>query len=132
MALERKFHEKSIEDVCRDRRAERWLIAGQSFAQSGAGGLFTLHNITEGNVVVSFYTNDGSGWSTNWLADHMSPGETAQAEFFLQKPVRATKHSKLAGSAQMIAKCWMTRSASIFAKPQKSISRTTRSISNSR
>ncbi|AVX02695.1 hypothetical protein MXMO3_00147 [Maritalea myrionectae] len=58
------------------------LLAGSAFAQSGAGGLFTLHNITESNIVVGFYTNDGSGWSTNWLSEEMNPGETAQAEFF--------------------------------------------------
>ncbi|MCF4097067.1 hypothetical protein [Maritalea mediterranea] len=60
------------------------LLASQAMAQSGASGLFTLHNVTEGNVVVGFYTNDGSGWSTNWLSEAMAPGEMAQAEFFAE------------------------------------------------
>jgi len=60
------------------------LFGGASFAQSGSGGAFSLYNDTAGNVVVGFYTNDGNGWSSNWLADHMSPGESASAEFFAE------------------------------------------------
>ena len=60
------------------------LFANSAMAQSGAGGAFTLHNMTEGNVVVGFYTNDGNGWSTNWLGEQMTPGQTASAEFFAQ------------------------------------------------
>jgi hypothetical protein len=55
-----------------------------SHAQSGAGGEFTVHNITEGNVVVGFYTNDGSGWSNNWLSEQMLPNQTATAAFFAE------------------------------------------------
>lgn len=53
-------------------------------AQSGAGGVFTVHNVTENNVVVSFYTNGGDGWSDNWMGDHMAPGASASAEFFAE------------------------------------------------
>jgi len=60
------------------------LIAGSAVAQSGSGGAFTIHNLTEGNVVVGFYTNDGSVWSENWLAEPMMPAQTASAEFFAQ------------------------------------------------
>jgi len=49
---------------------------------TGSEGYFTIYNNTEGNVVVSFYTNDGSGWSDNWLTtDALAPGENAAAEF---------------------------------------------------
>ena len=51
-------------------------------AQSGAGGVFTVHNVTEGNVIVSFYTNGGDGWSDNWMSEQMGPNASASAEFF--------------------------------------------------
>lgn len=65
------------------------LLAGLSFAaalgtasaQTGKKGIFTIHNDTSGNVVVGFYTNDGTGWSRNWLRSQLKPGEDAQAEF---------------------------------------------------
>ncbi|MFT6657224.1 hypothetical protein [Maritalea sp.] len=60
------------------------LLGTTAYAQSGSGGEFTLFNDTAGNVVVGFYTNDGNGWSANWLADQMSPGESASAEFFAE------------------------------------------------
>lgn len=60
------------------------LLGATAYAQSGSGGEFTLFNDTAGNVVVGFYTNDGNGWSANWLADQMSPGESASAEFFAE------------------------------------------------
>ena len=33
------------------------------------------------NTVVGFYTNDGSGWSSNWLGSRIGPDESARAEF---------------------------------------------------
>ncbi|MEQ9258484.1 MAG: hypothetical protein RIG84_05250 [Roseovarius sp.] len=49
---------------------------------TGSEGYFTIYNDTSNNVVVSFYTNDGSGWSENWLTtDALMPGEAAEAEF---------------------------------------------------
>ena len=60
------------------------IFAQTAMAQSGAGGVFTIHNMTEGNVVIGFYTNDGSGWSNNWLAEEMAPGQNASAEFFAE------------------------------------------------
>ncbi len=50
-------------------------------AQTGKRGVFTIHNDTPGNTVVGFYTNDGSGWSKNWLREHLKPGDEARAEF---------------------------------------------------
>ncbi|MEP2979171.1 MAG: hypothetical protein ABJO86_06785 [Lentilitoribacter sp.] len=38
-------------------------------AGTGAEGYFTIYNNTDNNVVVGFYTSDGSSWSGNWLAD---------------------------------------------------------------
>ncbi len=51
-------------------------------AQSGSQGVFNVYNNTTNNIVIGFYTNDGSGWSDNWLDDDLEPGEGAQAEFF--------------------------------------------------
>jgi hypothetical protein len=54
-----------------------------SFAQgTGSEGYFHIYNNTGGNVAVGFYTNDGSGWSENWLSDFLAPGENARAEFY--------------------------------------------------
>lgn len=47
----------------------------------GSEGYFTVYDETEGNVLISFYTNDGSGWSDNWLADAILPGESGEASF---------------------------------------------------
>jgi len=61
------------------------LLAGgttMALAQgTGSEGYFTLYNDTANNVVVGFYTNDGSGWSDNWLDDDLDPGDAAEAEF---------------------------------------------------
>lgn len=53
-----------------------------SFAQTGSQGYFTLSNDTSDLVVVGFYTNDGTGWSDDWLEEDLLPGETIDAEFF--------------------------------------------------
>ena len=58
------------------------VFAGPALAQgTGADGYFQIHNDTDGNIVVGFYTNGGDGWSTNWLNEEVHPGETARAEF---------------------------------------------------
>lgn len=57
--------------------------AGAALAQgTGSEGYFQVYNNTQGNVVVGFYTNDGSGWSENWLSQFISPGESMQAQFY--------------------------------------------------
>ena len=48
---------------------------------TGSEGYFQIYNNTGNNVVVGFYTNDGSGWSANWLGDAIQPAESATAEF---------------------------------------------------
>lgn len=60
------------------------LYAPATLAQgTGSEGYFTIYNNTSNNVVVSFYTNEGSGWSDNWLTtDALMPGEAAEAEFY--------------------------------------------------
>ncbi|MEP3436450.1 MAG: hypothetical protein ABJN75_06690 [Hoeflea sp.] len=52
-------------------------------AQTGAQCVFTIHNDTKDNTLISFYTSDDDGgtWSDNWLADQMAPGQSAKAEF---------------------------------------------------
>lgn len=58
------------------------MLGASAFAQStGSAGFFTIHNNTANNIVIGFYTNDGSGWSDNWLSQELNPGETAAAEF---------------------------------------------------
>ena len=58
------------------------LLGGTAFAAgTGSEGYFKIFNNTAGNVAVGFYTNDGSGWSQNWLGDQLMPGGEATAEF---------------------------------------------------
>ncbi len=48
---------------------------------TGNEGKFTIYNKSDNNVVVGFYTNDGDGWSANWLEENMTPGSQMEAEF---------------------------------------------------
>lgn len=59
------------------------LAAGAALAQgTGSEGYFEIYNDTAGNVVIGFYTNDGSGWSSNWLDGiEIMPGQSATAQF---------------------------------------------------
>ena len=57
--------------------------SGAAAQGTGSEGYFTIYNNTENNVVIGFYTNDGSGWSDNWLTtDELLPGDSAEAEFY--------------------------------------------------
>jgi hypothetical protein len=58
------------------------VTAGPSFAQSGSGGEFTIYNNTDNNIVIGFYTNDGDGWSSNWLSEDLEPDQEAYASFY--------------------------------------------------
>jgi hypothetical protein len=61
------------------------LVLAPTLAHAGTGaeGYFTIYNKTDNNVIVGFYTNDGSGWSENWLGDDLEivPGEGTEVEF---------------------------------------------------
>ena len=48
---------------------------------TGSEGYFQIYNNTENNIVVGFYTNDGGGWSQNWLDDAVMPDQSTQASF---------------------------------------------------
>ncbi len=76
------------------------LLGSAAFAQSGSGGTFSIYNDTAGNVVVGFYTNDGSGWSNNWLGEHMIR-VSLQVQSFSQKLVLAINSSRSAGWVAM-------------------------------
>jgi hypothetical protein len=60
------------------------LGTGLATAQgTGSEGYFELYNDTDTNVLVGFYTNDGSGWSANWIAGaEILPGQSGTAEFY--------------------------------------------------
>ena len=57
------------------------LCASAAFAGTGAEGYFQIYNNTDDNTVIGFYTNDGGGWSSNWLSSRIGPDESARAEF---------------------------------------------------
>lgn len=61
--------------------AALFLCASTALAGTGSEGYFQIYNNTDDNTVVGFYTNDGSGWSSNWLAQPIGPDESARAEF---------------------------------------------------
>ena len=57
-------------------------FSGSAVAEgTGKNGEFTIHNETKGNTVVGFYTNDGSGWSKNWLSSNLKPGDDRDMKF---------------------------------------------------
>ena len=55
-------------------------IASAASAQgTGSEGYFQIYNDTSNNVVIGFYTNDGSGWSDNWLGGaEIMPGQNGR------------------------------------------------------
>ncbi|WP_150523905.1 hypothetical protein [Roseibium sediminis] len=59
------------------------LLATGTLATAGTGseGYFQIYNNTTDNIVTGFYTNDGNGWSQNWLVDMLEPSQSARAEF---------------------------------------------------
>ena len=57
------------------------MLSHSLSAGTGEEGYFTIHNNTQGNVIIGFYTNDGDGWSANWLSNDLDPGQAATAEF---------------------------------------------------
>lgn len=57
-------------------------ITGAFAAGTGSEGYFQIYNNTGSNIVVGFYTNDGTGWSQNWLGEALDPGASATAEFY--------------------------------------------------
>lgn len=59
-----------------------FIFTIQAFAGTGSEGYFTVYNNTDNNIVVGFYTNDGSGWSDNWIdGAQITPGEGGEVEF---------------------------------------------------
>lgn len=59
------------------------LAIGPLHAGTGSEGYFQIYNDTASNILIGFYTNDGSGWSTNWIDGYaVEPGASMQAEFF--------------------------------------------------
>lgn len=61
------------------------MLSYTALAQgTGAGGAFSIHNDTIDGIVVGFYTNDGDGWSDNWLTDHLGPNAKIDVEFTAQ------------------------------------------------
>jgi len=61
------------------------VLSTAALSQStGSKGVFTIHNNTKNNIVTGFYTNDGKGWSENWLSEQLKPKETADAKFSAQ------------------------------------------------
>ena len=58
------------------------LSSTVALAQStGSQGYFQIHNDTGNNILIGFYTNDGSGWSSNWLSEEIGPNGSVAVEF---------------------------------------------------
>ena len=60
-----------------------FIATSPALAQgTGAKGYFNIYNVTVGHEIVGFYTNEGHGWTTNWLtAETLTVGEGAVAQF---------------------------------------------------
>ncbi len=64
--------------------AALFALAGTAIYAQGTGseGYFQLYNDTEGNLLIGFYTNDGGGWSDNWIDGAVvEPGQNGTASF---------------------------------------------------
>lgn len=48
---------------------------------SGAWGHFTLHNQSSSYTIDGFYTNEGDGWSSNWMSVQLAAGDSVDMEF---------------------------------------------------
>lgn len=59
------------------------LGAFSAFAEgTGADGQVKIFNSSPGFTITGFYTNDGSGWTRDWLGhETLTPGEGAVAQF---------------------------------------------------
>ena len=57
------------------------LVGAAKAEGTGKNGVFTIHNETPSNTVVGFYTNDGSGWSKNWMSSRLGPGDSSEMQF---------------------------------------------------
>lgn len=59
-----------------------FLAASAFAAGTGSEGYFDIHNNTEQNILIGFYTNDGSGWSANWIdGSQVEPSQVLTAQF---------------------------------------------------
>jgi len=61
------------------------LLSAPVLSQTGSDGVFTIYNNSENNILTGFYSNNGTGWSDNWLSDILPPGESARAESFADR-----------------------------------------------
>jgi hypothetical protein len=59
------------------------LLSAPVLSQTGSDGVFTIYNNSENNILTGFYSNDGTGWSDNWLGERMMPGDTSSAGFLV-------------------------------------------------
>jgi hypothetical protein len=52
------------------------MLASVSLPASADNYNFYLHNRSDGWVINGFYTNDGGGWSSNWLSSRVGSGRS--------------------------------------------------------
>ncbi|HSY85147.1 MAG TPA: hypothetical protein VLA85_01150 [Verrucomicrobiae bacterium] len=65
------------------------LTGGTINASANDWGKFTIHNQSN-YIIVGFYTNEGDGWSSNWLQEQVTAGDSALMEFTHQGPCQVT------------------------------------------
>ena len=61
------------------------LVAASQVSAQGtrSEGYFQIYNDTANNILIGFYTNNGSDWSDNWIDGYeVDQGASMQAEFF--------------------------------------------------
>jgi len=62
-----------------------FLAGGTMNVSANDWGKFMIHNQSN-YIIVGFYTNEGDGWSSNWLEEQVSAGESAEMQFTHQGP----------------------------------------------
>lgn len=65
--------------------AVAFLACGVMSASAGDWGKFTIHNQSD-YIITGFYTDEGDGWSANWLKEQVSGGDSADMEFLHDGP----------------------------------------------
>ena len=61
------------------------LLGGVADVSAGDWGNFTIHNQSD-YIITGFYTDEGDGWSDNWLKEQVGAGESAGMEFLHDGP----------------------------------------------
>jgi hypothetical protein len=58
---------------------------GTKDSSAGGWGNFAIHNQSN-YIITGFYTDEGDGWSANWLREQIGAGDSAEMQFTRDGP----------------------------------------------